>query len=116
MDHVYVKYGADGTTVADIVVIESKYATGGGAPRLARTDDKVQQLSNAWFKKQRDILYKTEQHPELLRMLESNPDKIRFKANVLDETGVNKWYDYGKFDSNNIDIRDAVRTPKPSGE
>ena len=58
----------------------------------------------------------TKQHPELLHILESNPDKIRFKANVLDETCVNKWYDYGNFNLQEVRIRDAVRTPKPSGE
>ncbi len=109
IDHVFVKYGAGGK-VEDIVVVESKFATAGGAPKLARTEgDKVQQLSNAWMKKQHDALEKV--HPDTYNLLLQNRDKIRFKANVLDKDGINRWYDYGRFESGS-DLRDAIRTHK----
>jgi len=66
------------------------------------------------MKKQMDALEKTGMHPETLRILKENPDKIRFKANVHDELGVNRWYDYGHYDPNSIS-KTAIRTPKPVG-
>lgn len=101
--------------VVEIIITESKFATGGGFPKLARTRDGVQQLSPAWMKKQMDILEKSGLHPETLRILKENPDKIRFKANVHDEFGVNRWYDYGYYDPSNFREFNATRTPKATG-
>ncbi|QOL19455.1 hypothetical protein [Candidatus Bodocaedibacter vickermanii] len=101
--------------VVDIVITESKFATGGGFPKLARTTDGVQQLSPAWMKKQIDSLERTGMHPETLRILKENSDKIRFKANVQDEFGVNRWYDYGRYDPSNFKEFNAIRTPKITG-
>jgi hypothetical protein len=110
MDHVFVKYGPN-KIVEEIVVVESKFATGGGAPKLARTEgDKVQQLSNAWLDKQHTKL--KEAHPETWKLIDQNKDKIRFKANVLDDNKVNKWYDYGQFDKSNLKEKTAIRTKK----
>jgi hypothetical protein len=101
MDHVFVKYGPN-RIVEEIVVVESKFATGGGAPKLARAKDEAQQLSNFWLNKQMNTLDQKGLHPETLSLLKNNQDKIRFKANVLDENKVNRWYDYGKFNGEDL--------------
>jgi hypothetical protein len=109
IDSIFVKRNAQGQ-VTDIVVVESKYASKGGKPKLAKSgkrDDKVQQLSNAWMDKQ---LAKMETiHPDIHKLLKQNEDKIRFKANVLDEKGINRWYDYGKYIPNDPTNK-AIRT------
>jgi hypothetical protein len=109
IDHVFVKYGVGGK-VEDIVVVESKFATKGGAPKLARDSAGQQQLSNAWMQKQENLL--AIHHPETHSLLKANQDKIRFKANVLDKNGVNRWHDYGKYDPGKTDMFNAIRTPK----
>lgn len=92
-----------------ILVTESKFALNGGLPRLARDRGEIQQLSNAWLNKQHNLLSK--HHPETWQIIDQNKDKIRFKANVLDENRVNKWYHYGRFDSGSKAF-DAVRISK----
>jgi hypothetical protein len=53
--------------VVDIIITESKFATGGGFPKLARTTDMVQQLSPAWMKKHIDAL--KDVHPGTYKIL-----------------------------------------------
>ncbi len=116
IDGVFVKTNKKTKEVTDIVVVESKYATKGGNPRLAKSgkgDDEVQQLSNPWMGKQLDRMEKV--HPEKWRILSQNEDKIRFKANVLDGKGVNRWYDYGKYkpgDTGNKAVKTVISRGK----
>jgi hypothetical protein len=113
IDHVFVKYNIDGT-VKEIVIVESKFAAKGGLPKLSWSGSgraRVQQLSPGWMQKQMDLLKET--HPNTFKVLKANESKIRFKANVLDEKGVNRWYDYGVFDPQGSNT--AIRTSKVTG-
>ncbi len=96
MDHIFIKYDVNGA-VNDIMIIESKFQINGGVPKLAKAGNEfnVQQLSDAWVQKQIGKLKDT--HPETYKTLFDNQDKIRLKANVLDKTGIQKWYDYGNY-------------------
>jgi predicted patatin/cPLA2 family phospholipase len=109
IDSIFVKRNAQ-DQVTDIVVVESKYATKGGKPKLAwsgKRNNKTQQLSNAWMDKQ--LKKMKDVHPDIHKLLKQNEDKIRFKANVLDEKGINRWYDYGKYTPGDITNK-AIRT------
>jgi hypothetical protein len=93
IDHVFVKYDAN-DVVTDIMVVESKFQKD-GTLKLAKDTKGRYQLSDAWMKKQIKNLKNV--HPEIHKTLMENQDKIRFKANVLDKNGNNKWYDFGKY-------------------
>jgi len=117
IDGVFVKKDSTGK-VKKIIVVESKYATKGGKPKLAWSGDelkqgKVQQLSNGWMKQQMERMKKV--HPEKWKVLDQNQDKIHFKANVLDGKGINRWHDYGKCDPT-ITSNKAVGTFQKKGK
>ncbi len=101
IDGVFVKYGNNGD-VLDIILNESKYAKNGKLSlttrKFANSEGKITQMSQEWF----DInLGKMLDHKDgatraTARLIENNMDKVRRRANVLDEKGINRWYDLDK--------------------
>jgi hypothetical protein len=108
MDHVFVKFGAGGA-VEDIVIVESKFAAKGGMPKLVRDTMERQQLSGAWLEKHMEIMFERGIHTETWSILKQNRDKIRFKGNVLDKNGINRWTGYVVGDENS---KTAIRITK----
>ncbi len=111
IDSTWIKKTPEGT-IKRIVVVESKFATRGGRPRLSKSgvgDKKVQQLSSPWLDKQMDAM--KDIHPETHAILNQYKDKIFFEAHVVDGKGKNTWYNYGQYDPANRSIK-AVEVRK----
>ncbi|HCU06151.1 MAG TPA: hypothetical protein DIC42_01000 [Holosporales bacterium] len=90
-DGVFVKWEKPGVP-ADIIIVESKYATSGNAS-MAKNVNEVTQMSEPWvLAKIRDM--KKIEDPTLkstAKILENNLGLIRRRVNVTDASGHNSW-------------------------
>jgi len=91
MDGVFVKFRQDGS-VQDIIVTESKYSSSGRA-YLAKTQSKGVQLSEQWIDQTIEQMAKSGESKVRAtgRLLRSNRDLVRIKANLLRPSGISQW-------------------------
>ncbi|HCU07281.1 MAG TPA: hypothetical protein DIC42_06900, partial [Holosporales bacterium] len=90
-DGVYVKWEKPGVP-ADIIIVESKYATSGEA-RMAELSGGGKQMDQQWVLDKIDAMQKID-NPALKaagKLLEDNLSLIRRRVNVIDAKGHNSW-------------------------